>query len=512
MKETSPPLDTLGRLGGKRDWSTADHFRETFTNGAFAEVFPIVEVHEAWIAMLVRSGVVPAARGATILQALGKIDAAAVGEMIRSYDKRFPKPILQVERYLVDQIGMIATDVILERTLPPPLYRMKARKALLPLIASTLRLMETLLEKSEAHRETVMPGYTHLQHAQPMTFGHYLLGLYDALDRALRQLEAAYATTNRCDMGCGALAGVSVLVDRPFLAKMLGFDGIIEHSNDCVAATDHAVDTVLAMTNIALPLSRVANELDMWSGFEMDMVEVSDELAETSSLMPQKKNPCVFEEVRATIAVVSGCYNEIVCSMHNTSYGDTIEVQAACERITPTAGELVRILDFFEKAVRTLSVKAEKMRQHASRGFSTVTELVAILYREAKLPPRVSHAIVSAVVRQVVAEGGTALDIRATAINEIARKIIEQPLTITDDQIAAALDPVRFVEAHDSQGGVAPREVLRMVEARKGALVAAGKRHDDRQARLEAAKLMRAEVIAGICDRASTRSAAPTGA
>jgi argininosuccinate lyase len=488
-------IDTYSRLGNNKNLLSSDEGRAKFAGKAHAELPDIIEAHQAWMLMLMRQEVVPQDRGVRILQALSAIDDDVIGQMIVNYDPRFPKPILQLERYLFDQVGEFASDVVLARTLPPPLYRMKARRAMLPLIENLLGLLDTLLAKSEKHRLAVMPGYTHLQHAQLMTFGHYLLGLYDALWRALGDLEIAYDATNLCDMGCGALAGVSIPIDRSLLADLLGFDGVLEHSNDCVAATDHAVNTVAAMTNIAIPLSRVANELDTWSCFEWNMVELDDSLAETSSLMPQKKNPCVFEEVRSMLAEVSACYNDVVCRMHNTSYGDTIEVQAACERVVPTMDGLGKIMDVFGQAINTLIIKPSIMRRHAQEGFSTVTELVSILYREAQIPPRISHAIIAQAVRQVWEEGQTASAINASLLNEAAYEITGTTLNLTDEEISAALNAERFITAHNSQGGVAPTEVKRMIEQRIPTLSQAVQRQRSRRERIKRARQQLVEMV-----------------
>jgi len=493
-------LDTLGRLSdAKKDALAQSNNREVFAGRVYAEMPDVIEANLAWLLMLVRQGVVPPDRGAQLLGALAAIDDVAIAGMIADYNPRFPpKPILQLESYLVGQVGEIASDVLLARTLPPPLYRMKARRAILPFVGKLLKLLDTLLCRSEQYRDAVMPGYTHLQHAQPMTFGHYLLGLYEALWRGLGDMERAYDATNLCDMGCGALSGVSVPIDRAILATWLGFDGVLEHSNDCVAATDHAVATVAAMTNLAIPLSRVANELETWACFDWNMVEIDDSLADTSSMMPQKKNACTFEETRSALADVSACYNDVVCRMHNTQYGDTIEVQAACERVVPTLDKLGWIIDIFDKSVDTLIVKPDIMLRYAQDGFSTVTELVSVLYRQAQIPPRVSHTIIGRAVRHVWEAGRTAAAIDAALLSRIAADVTDLPLNLTDEQVAAALDARHFVSVHTSQGGVAPTEVKRMIDDRRPRLSEASTRQRERTERLQHAHRQLRKAVADL--------------
>lgn len=503
-------LDTLSRLSNtKAEEMARSDGREVFMGRVHAELPDVIEANMAWLLMLVRQGVVPPERGARLLSAMMTIDDDAIAAMIDNFNPRLPpKPILQLESYLVGQVGEIASDALLARTLPPPQYRMSARRAILPFIDKLLILLDTLLRKSEAHRETVMPGYTHLQHAQPTTFGHYLLGLYEALWRGLGDIEHAYDATNLCDMGCGALAGVSIPIDRGLLAQWLGFDGVLEHSNDCVAATDHAVATVAALTNIAIPLSRVGNELETWTCFDWNMIEVDDSLADTSSMMPQKKNACTFEQTRGALADVMACYNDVVCRMHSTQYGDTIEVQAACERVMPTLKKIGWIIDIFNKSVDTLIVKPDIMLRYAQEGFSTVTELVPILYRQAQIPPRVSHAIIGRAVRHVWEAGQTAKAINAALLRQIAKEITDIPLNLTDEQITDALDARHFVNAHTSQGGVAPAEVKRMIDERHPRLSKALSRQETRKQRLELAHRQLWEAAADLVKKVEKKEAA----
>jgi len=491
-------LDTYIRVGGRKHSDQAG--QKSFAASAHKAIPRIVKVHKAWMVMLIKQRVVEAERGKKVLTALAAMDKAAIDEMIETYDPHFSKVILQLERYLTDKAGPIASDINIGRTLPPPLYRMRMRNKMLELIDATLPFRGALLKKASKHTRAVMPGYTHLSHAQPMTFGHYLIGLYDAIDRASRRAEEAYASTNLSDMGCGALAGTSFNIDRQLPAELLGFDGIIEHSNDCVAATDHAVDTVAALTNLAIPLSRVANELDTWTCFEVNMVEITDALGSTSSMMPQKKSACVFEHVRSALAVVMGCYSDIVCRAHNTSYGDVIEVEAISNRTHSAIDTVVSALRRLEKAIETLIIKEDIMLRYAQEGFSTVSELAAVLYREAGIPLRVGYAVVAAVVRRVWEAGRAASDITTEMLDEAAIEITGSPAGLSSESLAAALDAVKFVEAHKSQGGVAPSEVERMILVREEKLEETRARHRERIQRLEEADGMLDAAVADILD------------
>jgi len=482
MADQQKRLDTWTRVAGKRALPTREEGRRAFAAVAPDRIPRYVKVNKAWMVMMVRQGIVPADRGRTILAAL---DAVDLDEMIETYDERFDKPILQLERYLSDKAGAHASDVMAGRTLPPPVYRMALREKIVPLIAAGLDLRGTLLDHAARHTGAVMPGYTHLSHAQPMTYGHYLLGIHDAVARALRQIEGAYDSTNRCDMGCGALAGTSFDIDRPLLADLLVFDGLIEHSNDCVAATDFAVDLGAAVINLLIPLTRAADEMDTWTTFEMDMLEISDAIGATSSMMPQKKNATICEHLRWRLGVVLGCFTEITTGAHATPYGDVMEVMfvpKTAERIAEHGAWACRRMAVL---VENMTAKPDVMLRHAREGFSTVSELANVLFRERGTPWRVAHAIVAGVVRRLVDAGQTACDITTYLVDEVAAAVTGEPAGLTADQIAAAIDPVTFVEAHDSQGGVAPKETDRMIAARRDDLAADRERHDRRLAALD---------------------------
>jgi argininosuccinate lyase len=235
-----------------------------------------------------------------------------------------------------------------------------------------------------------------------------------------------------------------------------------------------------------------------WATFEFNMIELSDDICEASSMMPQKKSPCVFEEIRSTLGKVVGCYTDIVCRAQNTMYGDTIEVFQSSEDVPKTVAEVLKAVNLFTKVLDNLTVKQDVMLSHAQRGFSTATELAAILFRRAGIPLRVAHAIVGEAVRAVWEKGRTASDITTEVVNEAATKVIRQPLNLEPQVLAAALDPVRFVEAHKSQGAVAPAEVQRMVEIRRDELREAHERQAERLEYLESADKELQEAVKGI--------------
>jgi argininosuccinate lyase len=461
-------VDPFGRIGGKKDWNILDNKRkEHFVTSIKKEIPFFIKVHKAWLLMLEKQSVVETERAKNIMSALSNIDDEAVEDMIRNWTPSNWEPMLQLESYLTSKVGQIASDLNIARTIPPPFYRMELLPLLRELIDETIEFLQVILVNAEEHTTTVMPGYTHLQHAQPMTYGHYLVGLFDALERALTDLETAYTRTNQFELGCGALSGTSFDIDRTMPAELLGFDGVVEHSNDAVAATDFIINILCGLTNLFIPLSRVANDLDIWSSFEFNMVEVSDEICNPSSMMPQKKNPAIFEFCRMSLGKISGSISEVVCGAHATQYGDVIEMRELAFSIHPTMIEAVKQIKMMAQAVDSLIIKKERMAQLARQGFSTATELAAVLYRESSVPLRMAHGIVAETVRTLVADGKSIDAVTPDLISKISMKLFNKEIMLSPDQLKGSIDPVKFIEAHDSLGGVSSGSVLQMIDKRK---------------------------------------------
>jgi argininosuccinate lyase len=464
-KET---IDPFGIIGGRKDTNILDEERKVvFIKSIHKEIPLFIKVHQAWLLMLVKQKIVDEDRARKIMKALVSFDEQAIKEMIDNWNPAGWEPMVQLEHYLTAQVGQVASDLNIARTIPPPFYRMELLPLLFDLIEETINFLEMLLSNAGEHLLTVMPGYTHLQHAQPMTYGHYLIGLFDPMARALRQLEDAYTGTNQFELGCGALSGTSFDIDREYPAELLAFDGVVEHSNDAVAATDFIIDILASLMNMFIPLSRVANDLDIWSSFEFSIVEVADEICNPSSMMPQKKNPAIFEFCRMALGQILGAFTEVVCGSHAVQYGDVIEMRELAFSIHPKLTEAVKQIRIMNRAIDTLIIKKERMLELAKKGFSTATELAAVLYREASVPLRLAHGIVAEVVRKMIQEGKTADDITPEVVADAALKVSGNRIEISPVLLKSSIDPVNFVKVHSSRGGVSPDSLKNMITSRR---------------------------------------------
>jgi argininosuccinate lyase len=332
-----------------------------------------------------------------------------------------------------------------------------------------------------------MPGYTHQQHAQPTTFGAYLLSIHDPLERSTKWLEMAYATTNESTMGCGALAGTAFPIDRYRVAELLGFDDIMESAFASVSTGDHLVQATSASSDAMITLSRLCMDLEVWTNTESRFLDLAPEFADVSSLMPQKKNPAVFEVVRGKASRALGETVGVYIGLTKAFYADVLDLELTYAPGMHVLEQTAATMKFLAGVIRTLGVDRERMLQAAAEGFSTVSELADEIFRHTGLPHRLAHTVVAHCVTKALEAGMAATDVTAEFVEEVAQEELGHPLGLSEEQVRRALDPVAFVESHDVTGGPAPKEVLRMVQSRRGRLAEERERQSERRSRLEVA-------------------------
>ncbi len=344
-------------------------------------------------------------------------------------------------------------------------FRMRLRRYLLDVRRGVAALREVLLDLAERHAEDTMPGFTHTQHAQPITAGFWLAAHAAGLERDDRRLAQAYLRTNQSPLGAAALAGTSFPTDRELIASLLGFDGVVVSALDAVQSRDFAVETLAALSMLMVNLSRLAEEVVVFSSPAFGMLEVDDAFATGSSIMPQKKNPCAGELTRARAAAVAGRLMELLTllkalpSGYNRDFqNDKPPVWQACEHALATLEVMVGMW-------RTITLKTGRMAELAGAEFASATELANYLVRERNVPFRDCHELVGSLVGALVAEGLT-LDDHARVAEILGG--LGQPMTA--DQVAGIVDPAAVVWAQKSLGSTNPDEVRRVVEELRRAL------------------------------------------
>jgi argininosuccinate lyase len=268
-------------------------------------------------------------------------------------------------------------------------------------MASVTNFQEALIKLGEEHVETVVPGYTHLQTAQPVTFAHYLLSHVDSLQRDLDRLREAYKRVNLCPMGAGALATTSFPIKRERSADLLGFSGVLENSIDAVGSRDFILETVAHLAIMAVGVSRLAEDLIVWNSFEFGIVEIPDDFSSTSSIMPQKKNPEVLEVVRARASHILGNFITSATTLKALPSTYNLDFQEITPILWKSLESINSSLDMLSKLMPQLKV-TKNVFNKPLLSFSTATELSNMLVRKHKVPFRTAHKIVGSLVKKLI--------------------------------------------------------------------------------------------------------------
>ncbi len=342
-----------------------------------------------------------------------------------------------------------------------------ARTGLLSIISQLLNLQETLLGFVEEHAETIMPGYTHLQLAQPTSYGQYVLGFYDSLTRDLDRLWGAYDHNNLNVLGTAAGAGTTWPLSRERTTELLGFDDLMESSSDACLNHDEKIEIAMACTILMNNICRRAIDYYMWTSYEFNLVELDASFAGTSSIMPQKKNPYPFELLRLKSSAVLGDMVQTIDLLKTDTSGfpDYAYVgPGVMARILKNTRDM---LNFIIPVLKTLEIKKDKMKERANAGFATAVDLVDEIVQKKDMPFRKAHLVVGRLVKLATERGIPQAEVGAKLLDEAAEQILGETLRFSDEVVKRALDAETFLKARTIRGGPAPSEVRRMLALRR---------------------------------------------
>ncbi|WP_455223572.1 argininosuccinate lyase [Kaarinaea lacus] len=316
------------------------------------------------------------------------------------------------------------------------------------------RLQTSLVDLAEQHINTIMPGFTHLQTAQPVTFGHHLLAWFEMLKRDGGRLNDCRGRLNIMPLGAAALAGTSYPIDRNFTRDLLGFSDVAENSLDAVSDRDFAIEFVFVCSLIMTHLSRFSEELILWSSAQFDFIELGDSFCTGSSIMPQKKNPDVPELVRGKSGRINGNLMALLTLMKGQPLAYNKDNQEDKEPLFDTVDNVKGSLRVFADMVPTIKVKADKMRAAALKGFATATDLADYLVGKG-VAFRDAHEIVGKAVQKGIKEGKDLAELNLAELQKFSN-VIEQ-------DVFDVLTLEGSVAARDHIGGTAPRQVKQAI-------------------------------------------------
>ncbi len=372
---------------------------------------------------------------------------------------------MNVEARLKDIIGDAAGRLHTARSRNDQVatdFKLYVRDAIDALIPQIEALQKALLARAEEEADTILPGFTHLQNAQPVSLGHHLLAYVEMLGRDAGRLADARKRLNESPLGSAALAGTPYPIDRDMTAKALGFDRPTANSLDAVADRDFILETLSAASISAMHLSRFAEELVIWSSAQFGFVRLSDKFSTGSSIMPQKRNPDAAELVRAKVGRIIGALNSLLIVMKGLPLAYSKDMQEDKEVAFDALDAFGLALAAMTGMVADLSFNHERMRASAEAGFSTATDLADWLVREANIPFRDAHHITGHAVA-LAEQKGCGLD--GLTIEDL--KLLDPRL---DSRVHKVLTVEASVASRKSYGGTAPDNVRAQIARWKQAL------------------------------------------
>ncbi len=404
--------------------------------------------------MLAKQGIIAAAEAEQIIAGLTAI-LADIEAGNFEFQVGLEDIHMNVEARLIERIGPVGGKLHTARSRNDQValdVRLYLRDELAEIAGYLDKLQGALLDQAEANLGVIMPGYTHLQTAQPVLFAHHMLAYYEMLRRDAGRLADVHKRLNYLPLGAGALAGTTFPIDREFVAKELGFDGVTRNSLDSVSDRDFAVEFCAAAALVMMHLSRLAEELVLWSSADFHFVDLSDAFCTGSSIMPQKKNPDVPELVRGKTGRVYGNLVSLLTLMKSLPLAYNKDMQEDKEPLFDSIDTVKGSLKVFADMIAQMSVNAEAMRVAAARGFSTATDVADYCVRKG-LPFRQAHEVVGKTVRYCVEQGK---DIPELSLAEFRRF---SPLIEADIYDFVTLEA--SVNARRATGGTAREAVER---------------------------------------------------
>jgi argininosuccinate lyase len=406
--------------------------------------------------MLWKQGIIPEKDAEMIIMAL-----ISIREEIEQGKFKFKEELedihMNIEARLIEKIGDAGAMLHTARSRNDQIaldMRMFTKEAISETIAKLKSLQEALLNLAEANKDVSMPGYTHVQRAQPVLFAHHLLAYFEMLQRDIERFQQCYQRTDVMPLGSGALAGVSYHIDRSAVAKELGFSEVSANSMDAVSDRDFVIEYMAAASLAMMHISRLAEEIVLWSSAEFDFIEIDDAYATGSSIMPQKKNPDVAELARGKTGRVYGHLMAMLTTMKGLPLSYNRDMQEDKEGLFDTVDTLNLTLEVFAAMLSGLRINKERTRQAAEENYTLATDIADYLVKKG-VPFREAHGIVGKLVRHAVENKKTLTELDITEYKKFSPKFDKDVKSITVESALAA---------RNIPGGTAPEKVRKVLE------------------------------------------------
>jgi argininosuccinate lyase len=430
---------------------------------------PLMAIHYAHLVMLVERGIVGPADGRRLRDALDSISVDAIKCAV--YDGTCEDLFFYVERLVTGACGAeIAGQLHTARSrndIDMTMYRMRQRECIAALAEAVFDLRSSLLALAGRHHDTVFAAHTHTQPAQPTTIAHYLLAVIEQLERDVVRLRAAYVSTNRCPLGACAITGSGFPIDRDLTSSLLGFDAPTGNTYGSIATVDYLLESVSATAVLAAGLGRVLQDLLTWCTAEFGYLRLADGFVQTSSIMPQKRNPVALEHARGIASKALGQASAVMLAAHNTPFGDIVDVEDDLQPLVAAMfRDARRAVALTAAALRDAQFDVRRLEARAAEGGTTLTELADHLVRDQGIAFGAAHKIASRMLAESPPAAFTTANPApglALILERVSAEVVGRPLGYSDEELTTVLSARHFVEVRRTAGGPAPEETRRAV-------------------------------------------------
>ncbi|MFZ7944090.1 argininosuccinate lyase [Neobacillus sp. 19] len=426
------------------------------------------DIHRAHVIMLEEQNIIKTDEAREMLKGINKVAKTDISQI--SYQPQFEDLFFMMEAKIGEEIGAeLAGKIHIGRSrndMGVAMYRLVLREHLLKLLQSAYCLSDALLEQADQHTETYITGYTHTQPAQPTTLGHYLLAIYDVLQRDIKRLWSAYETVNQSSLGAAALTTTGFPICRTRTCELLGFDKIVENSYDSIGGADYLLETSSALMTCMVNTGRWIQDFLQHVTREFGSFYVADPYVQVSSIMPQKRNPVSIEHSRS---IASSAYGDALAAMnmiHNTPFGDIVDTEDDLQpHLYRAFTNANRVMKLMYAVITTLKVNAEHTKKMAHKSSITITELADTLARDYNISFRKAHSVASFISKKTISARKELYEWKIDEINEMISGFVD--VALTEQEWKKIISPEYFVEIRSIQGGPSPKEVVRMIGERK---------------------------------------------
>lgn len=423
----------------------------------------ILEINLAHVLMLTKQNILSSESSKLILEANANLIKTGFD---KEYDPKFEDLFFMLENDLTKVIGeeLVGNMHIAfsRNDMDATMFRMLWREKVVTWLEKVIALQNTNLQLIEEHKETVMPAYTHNQQAQPTTLAHYLLAISSHLKRDTERGLELLKRINCSPMGAVALGTTGFPIDRVFVQEKLGFDSLVENSYDAIATADYMIEISNVLVTSLSSLSRFVYDLILMTTNEVQTLRLDDSLVQTSSIMPQKRNPSSLEHTRALISKCIGELQGTVYMAHSVPFGDSVDIGDDIQPILNRGFNYIfQVNDLLVEILSTAVFNKEILYDRCKKGFSTVTELADTLVRNHDLSFRTAHTCISLYVKSLSEQAHDVQEGGAEKLRETVLEVIGTTLPITEKEYQDAIDPIHFVTIRSVTGGPAPIETRR---------------------------------------------------